>query len=105
MRKFYFLLIFLFLLLFSSCDQSTSTDKEDVVFESIDTKFQIKENDLPVISTAEELKDVKAKKIIWKKDGAQMVQIPYETYDRIGNPVLFFIWMRRKLRLASSRNS
>ena len=45
-----------------------------------------------VVGSAKELKGITAKKIIWKKDGAQMVQIPCEvkTYDRIGNPVLFF---------------
>ncbi len=32
--------------------------------------------DLPVIANAEELKEVKVKKIIWKKDGAKMVRIP-----------------------------
>ena len=44
------------------------------------------------VGSAKELKGITAKKIIWKKDRAQMVQIPYEvkTYDRIGNPVLFF---------------
>ena len=45
---------------------------------------------LLVVGSAEELKGITAKKVIWKKDGAKMVQIPYETYDRIGNPVLFF---------------
>ena len=47
---------------------------------------------LVAVGSAKELKGITAKKIIWKKDGAQMVQIPYEvkTYDRIGNPVLFF---------------
>ena len=49
------------------------------------------DEDLLVVGSAEELKGVTAKKIIWKKDGAKMVQIPYEvkTYDRIGNLVSF----------------
>tara|TARA_B100000959_G_scaffold139246_1_gene146338 strand:+ start:234 stop:995 length:762 start_codon:yes stop_codon:yes gene_type:complete len=47
---------------------------------------------LLVVESAKELKGVTAKKIIWKKDEAKMVQIPYvvKKYDRIGNPVLFF---------------
>ena len=47
---------------------------------------------LLVVESAKELKEVTAKEIIWKKDGAKMVQIPYvvKKYDRIGNPVLFF---------------
>ena len=45
---------------------------------------------LLVVESAKELKGVTATKIIWKKDEAKMVQIPYETHDRIGNPVLFF---------------
>ena len=33
-----------------------------------------------VVGSAKELKGVTAKKIIWKKDGAEMVQIPYEVF-------------------------
>ena len=49
-----------------------------------------------VIASAEELKGLKAKKIIWKKDGAKMVLVkPYvptqykekATFDRVGNPI------------------
>ena len=49
-----------------------------------------------VVSSAEELKGIKAKKIIWKKDGAKMVLVkPYvptqyeekATFDRVGNPI------------------
>jgi len=49
-----------------------------------------------VIESAEELKNVTAKKIIWKKDGAKMVLVrsytptQYEenkTFDRLGNPI------------------
>ena len=49
-----------------------------------------------VVSSAEELKGVKAKKITWKKDGAKMVLVkPYvptqyeekATFDRVGNPI------------------
>ena len=49
-----------------------------------------------VIASAEELKGIKAKKIIWKKDGAKMVLVkPYvptqykekATFDRVGNPI------------------
>ena len=49
-----------------------------------------------VVSSAKELKGVKAKKIIWKKDGAKMVLVkPYvpaqyeekATFDRVGNPI------------------
>ena len=36
------------------------------------------QEDLPVISQAEELKTVKSKQIIWQKDGAKMVLIPDE---------------------------
>jgi len=51
---------------------------------------------LPVISKAEELKTVKGKKIIWKKDGAKMVVVrPYKparykeekTFNRLGEPI------------------
>ena len=49
-----------------------------------------------VVSSAEELKGIKAKKITWKKDGAKMVVVkPYvpaqyeekATFDRVGNPI------------------
>ena len=49
-----------------------------------------------VVSSAEELKGVKAKKITWKKDGTKMVLVkPYvptqyeekATFDRVGNPI------------------
>ena len=47
-----------------------------------------------VVSSAEELKGIKAKKITWKKDGARMVLIPStatfeqkETFDRLSKPV------------------
>ena len=49
-----------------------------------------------VVSNAKELKGIKAKKIIWKKDGAKMVLVkPYvpaqyeekATFDRVGNPI------------------
>ena len=37
---------------------------------------------LPVVSNSEELKTVKGKQIIWQKDGARMMLIPYkETYE------------------------
>ena len=45
-----------------------------------------------VVSSAEELKGIKAKKIIWKKDGAKMVRIPtmvskqVKTFNRVGEP-------------------
>ena len=47
-----------------------------------------------VVSSAEELKGIKAKKVIWKKDGAKMMLIPStatveqkKTFDRLGNPI------------------
>ena len=49
-----------------------------------------------VVSSAEELKGIKATTIIWKKDGAKMVLVkPYvptqyeekATFDRVGNPI------------------
>ena len=46
---------------------------------------------LPVISKAEELKTVKGKQIIWKKDGAKMALIPSyieeKTFNRLGEPI------------------
>ena len=45
-----------------------------------------------VVSNAEELKGIKAKKITWKKDGAKMVRIPtmvskqVKTFNRVGEP-------------------
>ena len=51
---------------------------------------------LPIISKAEELKTVKAKQIIWQKDGAKMVVVrPYKpasykeekTFNRLGEPI------------------
>ena len=47
-----------------------------------------------VVSSAKELKGIKAKKITWKKDGAKMVRIPtiafkqVETFNRIGEPIV-----------------
>ena len=49
-----------------------------------------------VVSSAKELKGIKAKKIIWKKDDAKMMLVkPYvptqyeekATFDRVGNPI------------------
>ena len=49
-----------------------------------------------VIASAKELKGIKAKKIIWKKDGKKMVFVkPYvptqyeekATFDRVGDPI------------------
>ena len=49
-----------------------------------------------VVSSVKELKGIKAKKIIWEKDGAKMVLVkPYvptqyeekTTFDRVGNPI------------------
>ena len=49
-----------------------------------------------VVGSAEELKGISAKKIIWQKDGAKMVLVkPYvptqyeekPTFDRVGNPI------------------
>ena len=49
-----------------------------------------------VVSSAEGLKSIKAKKITWKKDGEKMVLVkPYvptqyeekATFDRVGNPI------------------
>ena len=40
-----------------------------------------------VIASVEELKGIKAKKIIWKKDGAKMVRIPWvSSYTKYGDP-------------------
>ena len=40
-----------------------------------------------VIASAKELKGIKAKKIIWKKDGAKMVRIPWiSSYTKYGDP-------------------
>jgi formylglycine-generating enzyme required for sulfatase activity len=48
-----------------------------------------------VVSSAEELKGIKAKKITWKKDGAKMVLIPStatleqkKTFNRVGEPIV-----------------
>jgi len=48
-----------------------------------------------VVSSAKELKGIKAKKITWKKDGAKMVLIPStakivrkSTFDRLGDPIV-----------------
>jgi len=54
-----------------------------------------------VVGSAEELKTVSAKKIIWKKDGAKMILIPYafpvgeEKYDRTGLPINPVFYMDR----------
>ena len=51
---------------------------------------------LPIISKAEELKTIKAKQIIWQKDGAKMAVVrPYKpasykdekTFNRLGEPI------------------
>jgi formylglycine-generating enzyme required for sulfatase activity len=48
-----------------------------------------------VVSSAEELKGIKAKKITWKEDGAKMVLIPStatleqkKTFNRVGEPIV-----------------
>ena len=49
---------------------------------------------LRVVSNVEELKGIKAKKIVWKKDGAKMARIPTigfkqkKTFNRIGEPIV-----------------
>ena len=50
-----------------------------------------------VIASAKELKGIKAKKIIWKKDGAKMVRIPtmaskqVKTFNRVGEPIVMTV--------------
>ena len=44
----------------------------------------VRAEDVKVVASAEELKGIKAKIIIWKKDGAKMVRIP-EKYDEFGD--------------------
>ena len=48
-----------------------------------------------VVASAEELKDIKAKKIIWQKDRAKLVRIPYKEkkYDRTGNLINSIFYM------------
>ncbi|MDP7281925.1 MAG: hypothetical protein QGG39_18860, partial [Candidatus Poribacteria bacterium] len=75
------------LLVFWAGCQEPSTVKQ----KSEPVAAQLSEEEV-VVGSAEELKTVSAKKIIWKKDGAKMVQIPYLAfkYDRTGNLVSFF---------------
>jgi len=70
-------------------DQPKVQELSTVEQKSEPVAAQLSEEEV-VVGSAEELKTVSAKNIAWKKDGAKMVQIPYETYDRIGNPVSFF---------------
>ena len=42
-----------------------------------------------VVESAKELKGITAKKIIWKKDGAKMVRIPY---GKIYQPKMSFLF-------------
>ena len=49
------------------------------------------EEKLPVISNIEELKSIKAKKIIWKKDAAKMVLIPKESEAMPDKTCLLFM--------------
>ena len=81
------------------------------------------DQDLPVVASAKELKGVKAKKIIWEKDGAKMVHIPANpsgtrksepVYDEFGDLVKpakiigaadAFLWMPMGLLWASLRSS
>ena len=85
MRKFSWMLLVL-LVFWAGC-QEPSTVKQ----KSEPVAAQLSEEEV-VVGSAEELKTVSAKKIIWKKDGAKMVQIPYLAfkYDRTGNLVSFF---------------
>ena len=88
-RKFSWILLVL-LAFWAGCqDQPKVQEPSTVKQQSEPVTAQLSEEEV-VVGSAEELKTVSAKKIIWQKDGAKMVQIPYETYDRIGNPVSFF---------------
>ena len=45
-----------------------------------------------VVGSMKELKGIRAKKVVWKKDGAKMILVPGEyeekkTYDRLGKPI------------------
>ena len=91
MQKFSWMLL-LVLAFWAGCqDQPKVQEPSTVEQKSKPVAAQLSEEEM-VVGSAEELKTVSAKNITWKKDGAKMVQIPYEvkTYDRIGNPVSFF---------------
>jgi len=85
MRKFSWMLLVL-LAFWVGCQDQPKVQEPSTVEQKSEPEEEV------VVGSVEELKTVSAKKIIWKKDGAKMVQIPYEvkTYDRIGNPVSFF---------------
>ena len=94
MRKFSWMLLVL-LAFWAGCqDQSKVQELSTVKQKSDPVVAQLSEEEV-VVGSAEELKTVSAKKIIWKKDGAKMVQIPYLAfkYDRTGNLVSFFLWI------------
>ena len=48
-----------------------------------------------VVKSAKELKSIKSNQIIWQKDGAKMVRIPYniKNYNRAGNPISSSLYM------------
>ena len=48
-----------------------------------------------VVKNAKELKSIKSNQIIWQKDGAKMVRIPYniKNYNRAGNPISSSLYM------------
>ena len=54
-----------------------------------------------VVGSAKELKGIAAKKVIWKKDEAKMVRVPYEVVLHQQKMSLLFtmsllIWLKRK---------
>ena len=99
MRKFsWVLLVLLVLTVWIGCQKQIKVIKKGKTTVSqtvvIEEKPQavIEDEKAVVVGSAKELKGIAAKKIIWKKDGAKMVQIPYlgNKYDRTGNLVSFF---------------
>jgi len=70
--------LFLFLLVFWIGCQDQPKVQQQVQSEQKTDLPKDKEILPPVISNAEELKTVKSKQIIWKKDGAKMMLIPEE---------------------------
>ena len=85
---------FLFLLVFwIGCQDQPKVQQQAQPEQKTDLP---KDKKLPVISKAKELKTVKGKQIIWKKDGAKMAIVrPYKpaeykeekTFNRLGEPI------------------
>ena len=95
MRKFCWILLVL-LAFWAGCQDQPKVQEPSAVKQKSEPVAAQLSEEVVVVGSAEELRGITAKKIIWKKDGAKMALVrPYtpaqyekkKTFDRLGNPI------------------